>query len=76
MKRNRIVRLLVSMMEVILCMTAFSVTAFASGGEGEPDVTGETAALTSEPAEEPTTGGVEPESQPLTPKGRLYLSGK
>ena len=73
MKRNRIVRLLVSLMAVILCMTAFSVTAFASGGEGEPDVTGETAASTSEPTEEPTTGGVEPESQHLTPEGNATL---
>ena len=73
MKRNRIVRLLVSLMAVILCMTAFSVTAFASGGEGETDVTGETAASASEPAEEPTTGGIEPENQPLTPEGNATL---
>ena len=73
MKRKRIVRLLVSMMAVILCMTAFSVTAFASGGEGEPDVTGETVALTSEPAEEPTAGGMEPEGHPLTPEGNATL---
>lgn len=73
MKRNRIVRLLVSLMAVILCMTAFSVTAFASGGEGETDVTGETVASASEPTGEPTTGGVEPESQPLTPEGNATL---
>ena len=73
MKRNRIVRLLVSLMAVILCMTSFSVTAFASGGEGESDVTGETAASASEPAEEPTTGGMEQDSLPLTPEGNATL---
>ena len=73
MKRNRIVRLLVSLMAVILCMTAFSVTAFASGGEVEPDVTGEPAVSATESAEEPTTGGMEPEGQPLTPEGNATL---
>ncbi len=32
MKRNRVFRLLASLTVVVLCMTAFSVTAFAGGG--------------------------------------------
>ena len=35
MKRNRIFRLLASLTVVVLCMTAFSVTAFAGGGDGD-----------------------------------------
>ena len=70
MKRNRIVRLLVSLMAVILCMTAFSVTAFAGGGDGDY-YTGEPAETTPEPTEEPATGGMEPEGQPLTPEATL-----
>ena len=35
MKRNRVFRLLASLMVVVLCMTAFSVTAFAGGGDGD-----------------------------------------
>ena len=35
MKRNRVFRLLVSLTVVVLCMTAFSVTAFAGGGDGD-----------------------------------------
>ena len=34
MKRNRVFRLLASLTVVVLCMTAFSVTAFAGGGAG------------------------------------------
>ena len=33
MKRNRVFRLLASLTVVVLCMTAFSVTAFAGGGD-------------------------------------------
>ena len=35
MKRNRVFRLLASLTVVVLCMTAFSVTAFAGGGDGD-----------------------------------------
>ena len=65
MKRNRVFRLLASLTVVVLCMTAFSVTAFAGGGDGDY-YTGESAETTPEPTEEPATGGMEPEGQPLT----------
>ena len=35
MKRNRVFRLLAPLTAVVLCMTAFSVTAFAGGGDGD-----------------------------------------
>ena len=59
MKRNRVFRLLASLTVVVLCMTAFSVTAFAGGGDGDY-YTGELAETTPEPTEEPATGGMEP----------------
>ena len=61
MKRNRVFRLLVSLTAVVLCMTAFSVTAFAGGGDGDY-YTGE-----------PATGSMEPDGQPLTPEGNATL---
>ena len=61
MKRNRVFRLLASLTVVVLCMTAFSVTAFAGGGDADY-YTGE-----------PATGGMEPEGQPLTPEGNATL---
>lgn len=67
MKRNRVFRLLASLTVVVLCMTAFSVTAFAGGGDGDY-YTGESAETTPEPTEEPATGGMEPEGQPLLPR--------
>lgn len=72
MKRNRVFRLLASLTAVVLCMTAFSVTAFAGGGDGDY-YTGEPAETTPEPTEEPATGGMEPEDQPLTPEGNATL---
>ena len=72
MKRNRVFRLLASLTVVVLCMTAFSVTAFAGGGDGDY-YTGESAETTPEPTEEPATGGMEPEGQPLTPEGNMSL---
>ena len=72
MKRNRVFHLLVSLTVVVLCMTAFSVTAFAGGGDGDY-YTGESAETTPEPTEEPATGGMEPEGQPLTPEGNATL---
>ncbi len=50
MKRNRVFRLLASLTVVVLCMTAFSVTAFAGGGDGDY-YTGEPAETTPEPTE-------------------------
>ena len=72
MKRNRVFRLLASLTVVVLCMTAFSVTAFAGGGDGDY-YTGESAETIPEPTEEPATGGMEPEGQPLTPEGNATL---
>ena len=72
MKRNRVFRLLASLTVVVLCMTAFSVTAFAGGGDGDY-YTGEPAETTPEPTEEPATEGMEPEGQPLTPEGNATL---
>ncbi|WP_417043303.1 CD1107 family mobile element protein, partial [Dysosmobacter sp.] len=72
MKRNKVFRLLASLTVVVLCMTAFSVTAFAGGGDGDY-YTGESAETTPEPTEEPATGGMEPEGQPLTPEGNATL---
>ena len=73
MKNKKIIRLLTAALAVVLCTTAFSVTAFAGGGEGEPYYTGETSETETEPTEEPTTGGMEPEGQPLTPEGNAIL---
>ncbi len=78
MKRNRVFRLLVSLTVAVLCMTAFSVTAFAGGndeiGEYSEWLTEDTTAEETEnAAEEPTTGGMEPEGQPLTPEGNATL---
>lgn len=73
MKNKKIIRLFTAALAVALCATAFAVPAFAGGGEGEPYYT-ETAGteVTEEPQEE-TTGGMEPEGQPLTPEGNATL---
>lgn len=74
MKNKKIIRLFTAALAVALCATAFAVPAFAGGGEGEPYYTETPEA--SEPAEEPqeeTTGGMEPEGQPLTPEGNATL---
>ena len=73
MKNKTIIRLFTAALTVALCATAFAVPAFAGGGEGEPYYT-ETAGteVTEEPQEE-TTGGMEPEGQPLTPEGNATL---
>lgn len=73
MKNKTIIRLFTAALAVALCATAFAIPAFAGGGEGEPYYT-ETAEpeVTEEPQEE-TTGGMEPEGQPLTPEGNATL---
>ena len=66
MKNKRVFRLLTSLLAVVLCTTAFSVTALAGGGEGyyEPPMeTTEAAADDTEPeggedTAEPTEGGI------------------
>ena len=72
MKNKKVIRLFTAMLAVVLCMTAFSVTAFAGGGDGDY-YTGEPTETTPEPTEEPATGGMEPEGQPLTPEGNATL---
>ena len=69
MKRKSVFRLMTAMLAVVLCATAFSVPAFAGGGDGDY-YTGEP---TPAPVEEPATGGMEPEGQPLTPEGNATL---
>ena len=73
MRSKKIIRLFTAMLAVVLCTTAFAVPASAGGGDGEPYYT-ETAEpeATEEPQEE-TTGGMEPEGQPLTPEGNATL---
>ena len=74
MRNKKIIRLFTAMLAVVLCTTAFAVPASAGGGDGEPYYTETPEA--SEPAEEPqeeTTGGMEPEGQPLTPEGNATL---
>ena len=73
MRSKKIIRLFTAMLAVVLCTTAFAVPASAGGGDGEPYYT-ETAEpeVTEEPQEE-TTGGMEPEGQPLTPEGNATL---
>ena len=77
MRNKKIVRLFTAMLAVVLCTTAFAVPAFAGGGEGEPYYTETAEPEATEPAEEEpaeeTTGGMEPEGQPLTPEGNATL---
>lgn len=56
MKNKRVFRLLTSLLAVVLCTTAFSVTAFAGGGEGyyEPPV--ETTEVAADDTAEPEAG--------------------
>lgn len=58
MKNKGVFRLLTSLLAVVLCTTAFSVTAFASGGEEyyEPPV--ETIEAADEDTTEPTEGDI------------------
>ena len=51
MKNKKVIRLFTAMLAMVLCMTAFSVTAFAGGGEGEPYYT-ETAGTEADPGED------------------------
>lgn len=77
MRSKKIIRLFTAMLAVALCATAFAVPAFAGGGEGEPYYTETAEPEVTEPAEEEpaeeSTGGMEPEGQPLTPEGNATL---
>ena len=78
MRSKKIIRLFTAILAVVLCTTAFAVPASAGGGENEPYHTETAEPEVTEPAptpepEEPTTGGMEPEGQPLTPEGNATL---
>ena len=68
MKNKRLFRTLTVTLAAVLCMTAFSVTAYAGGTDPDPEPLPEAAE-----APEPTTGGMEPEGVPLTPEGNATL---
>ena len=77
MRSKKIIRLFTAMLAVVLCTTAFAVPASAGGGEDEPYYTETAEPEVTEPVEEEpqeeTTGGMEPEGQPLTPEGNATL---
>ena len=73
MKNKKIIRLFTAALAVALCATAFAVPAFAGGGEGEPYYTETAEPEVTEGPQEETTGGMEPEGQPLTPEGNATL---
>lgn len=56
MKNKRVFRLLTSLLAVVLCTTAFSVTAFAGGGEGYYDPPAQNTEATAEGTAEPEAG--------------------
>lgn len=73
--KNKYIRIFSVLLAVVLCMAAFSVTAYASGG-GESYYTEPESTASAEPTPTPeespdTTGGYEP--QPLTPDGNMTL---
>ncbi len=73
--KNKI-RIFIALLAALICLGGFSVTAYASGGDGEPYYTEPEPTVSAEPTPEPeespdTTGGYEP--QPLTPDGNLTL---
>ncbi len=70
MKNKQFCRWASMLMIVILCVAAFSVTAFASGGEEEPYYTESPAETQTEETAE-VTGGYAP--KPLTPEGNMSL---
>ena len=56
-------RFAAGLLAILLCLCSFSMPAFASGSDPAPEPLPEII------EEEPTTGGVEPEGVPITPKG-------
>ncbi|WP_458255975.1 CD1107 family mobile element protein [Dysosmobacter welbionis] len=74
--KNKAIRMFTATLAAVLCMAAFSVTAYAGGVDPEPEPLPETTeAPLPEETEEPTTGGIEmePEGVPVTPKGNAAL---
>lgn len=68
---NKIIRTFTVTLAAVLCLTAFSTTAFAGGTDPNPEPLPETTEAPQE--EEPTTGGMEPEGVPVTPEGNATL---
>lgn len=66
--KNKAIRMFTATLAAVLCMAAFSVTAYAGGVDPDPQPL-------PEETEEPTTGGIEmePEDVPVTPKGNAAL---
>ena len=69
--KNKIIRTFTVTLAAMLCLTAFSTTAFAGGTDPNPEPLPETTEAPQE--EEPTTGGMEPEGVPVTPEGNATL---
>ena len=74
--KNKLIRRFAVTLAAVLCMAAFSVTAYAGGADPDPEPLPETTeAPLPEETEEPTTGGMEmePEGVPVTPEGNAAL---
>ena len=74
--KNKLIRRFAVTLAAVLCMAAFSVTAYAGGADPDPEPLPEsTEAPLPEETEEPTTGGIEmePEGVPVTPEGNAAL---
>ena len=60
--KNKLIRRFTVTLAAVLCMAAFSVTAYAGGADPDPEPLPETTeAPLPEETEEPTTGGIEME---------------
>ena len=76
MKKSKLFRTLTLAVAAALCMATTTVTAYAGGADPDPvplPETTEAPAEVPEETEEPTTGGMEPESVPVTPQGNATL---
>ena len=76
MKKSKLFRTLTLAVAAALCMATTTVTAYAGGADPDPvplPETTEAPAEVPEETEEPTTGGMEPEGVPVTPKGNAAL---
>ena len=67
MKPDNWNRFAAGLLAILLCLCSFSMPAFASGIDPAPEPLPEII------EEEPTTGGMEPEGVPITPKGNATL---
>ena len=67
MKPDNWNRFATGLLAILLCLCSFSMPAFASGTDPAPEPLPEII------EEEPTTGGMEPEGVPITPKGNATL---